>query len=114
MKSLTNPEELTLAEMRVMDAYLLTAVNEARLRMVLAKEGLHVDSAEEENLLLFYFGNMFAQEWRKQFTTDDENMGNEHNIELDRIIRSAADTDMTLGFFHSLGQRLDIKSTEGL
>ena len=112
MKSLTEPENLTLEEIRVMDAYLLTAVNEARRRMVLAKEGLRVDSAEEENILIFYFGNRFAQEWWKEFTSNGENMGNDLNIELDRIIRSAADIEMTLDFFRNLGKRLSIKSTE--
>ena len=112
MKSLTAPENLTLEEIRVMDAYLLTAVNEARRRMVLAKEGLRVDSAEEENILIFYFGNRFAQEWGKEITSNGENMGNDLNIELDRIIRSAADTEMTLDFFRNLGKRLSIKSTE--
>ena len=112
MKSLTHPEDLTLGEIRVMDGYLLTAVNEARRRMVLANEGLLVSSVEEENMLIFYFGNRFAQEWWKEFTTEGENMGNELNVELDRIIQSAEDTNMTLGFFKSLGQRLNNKSTE--
>ena len=112
MKSLTHPEELSLEELRIMDAYLLSAVNEARLRLVLAQNGLRVDSTEEENLLLFYFGNRFAQEWWKQFISSGEDMKNEHNIELDRIIGSAENTDMTLGFFRGLGNRLNIKSVE--
>ena len=111
MKSLSSPTELTLEELRIMDAYLLTAVNEARLRLVLARQGLGIDLVEEENILMFYFGNRFAQEWWKQFTSDGENMSNELNAELDRIVRSAAGTDMTLDFFRSLGKRLDIKST---
>ena len=95
-----------------MDAYLLSAVNEARLRLVLTQEGLRVDSTEEENLLYFYFGNRFAQEWWKQFTSSGEDMENELNVELDRIIGSAENTDMTLEFFRSLGKRLNIKSTK--
>ena len=114
MKSLTHPADLSLEELRVMDAYLLSAVNEARLRLVLAQEGLRVDSAEEENLLIFYFGNRFAQEWWKQFTNVGEDMENELNVELDRIIGSAANTDMTLDFFRGLGKRLNIKSTEDI
>ena len=112
MKSLVHPEELSLEELRVLDAYLLSAVNEARLRLVLAQEGLRVDSTEEENLLYFYFGNRFAQEWWKQFTSSGEDMENELNVELDRIIGSAENTDMTLEFFRSLGKRLNIKSTK--
>jgi hypothetical protein len=114
MKSLLQPEELSLGEIRVMDAYLLSAVNEARIRLVLAQQGLRVDSTEEENLLLFYFGNRFAQEWWKQFISSGEDMENKHNIELTRIIGSAENTEMTLDFFRSLGNRLNIKSVEGI
>ncbi len=52
VKSLTNPEALTLEEIRVMDSYLITAVNEARRRIVLESEGLRVDTAEEETCWL--------------------------------------------------------------
>ena len=55
MKSLAHPEDLTLEELRIMDAYLLVAINEERRRMVLARSGLKV--VEEENVLLFYFSN---------------------------------------------------------
>jgi hypothetical protein len=112
MKSLTHPEKLTLEELRIMDAYLLTSVNEARRRTVLSREGLRVGAVEEENLLLFYFGNRFAQAGWKEFTSEGEDMDNEVNVELDRIIRSAANTDMTIGFFRSLGERVGIESTE--
>ena len=114
MKSLMHPEDLSLEELRVMDAYLLSAVNEARLRLVLAQAGLRVDSTEAENLLIFYFGNRFAQEWWKQFTSSGEDMENALNVELGRIIRSAENTDMTLDFFRGLGKRLNIISTEDI
>lgn len=106
VKSLIEPEELSLDELRIMDAYLLTAVNEARLRLVLAQEGLRIDSAEEENILRFYFGNRFAQAWWRQFTADGEDMTNDTNIELDRIIGSIGDEEVTLGFLSGLGERL--------
>ena len=114
MKSLVHPEDLSLAELRIMDAYLLTAVNEARLRLVLAREGLRFDTVEEENMLRFYFGNTFAQAWWSQFTSDGEDMNNDINAELDRIITSASDLDMTRSFFESLGGRLSIKSAENM
>ena len=41
-------------------------------------------------------------------------MENEINVELDRIIRSAANTDMTRSFFRNLGERISIKSTEDI
>jgi len=112
MKSLAHPEDLTLEELRIMDAYLLVAINEERRRMVLARSGLQV--VEEENVLLFYFSNRFAQEWWQEFTSEGEDMSEEINAEIDRLIRSAADTEMTPNFFRNLGQRMDIKSTEEL
>ena len=112
MKSLYDPKELTLEELRIMDAYLLTAVNEARRNMVLAREGLNVAIVAEENLLEFYFGNRFAQEWWKQFFSEGEDKSNEINQELDRIITSAVDPDFTRRFFQTLGDQLEIKSTE--
>jgi hypothetical protein len=81
---------------------------------VLSREGLRVDAVEEEALLLFYFGNRFAQEWWQEFTSEGEDMENEINVELDRIIRSAANTDMTRRFFRNLGERIGIKSTEDI
>ena len=62
--------------------------------------------------MYFYFGNRFAQEWWKQITSSGEDMENEINVELGRIIESAENTDMTLDFFQGLGKRLNIKSTE--
>ena len=114
MKSLTRPEALSLDELLVKVAYLLTAVNEARLRLVLAQEGLRVDSAEEENILSLYFGNRFAQSWWNQFIADGKKMTSDINRELDRIIRSAADTNLTLSFFRELGEQLNIRSTASI
>lgn len=112
MKSLTHPEDLTLEELRIMDAYMLAAVNEERRRMVLEENGLQVTAVEEEDLLLFYFGNEFAQAWWQQFMSDGENRDNHFNEEMIRRIESAAESNMTTDFFRSLGQRLNIKSTQ--
>ena len=114
MKSLTHPEDLTLEELRIMDAYLLAAVNEERRRMVLEESGLQVTAVEEEDLLLFYFGNEFAQAWWQQFMSDGENRDNHFNEEMIRRIESAAELNMTTDFFRKLGQRLNIKSTQDM
>ena len=112
MKSLTHPEDLTLSELRIMDAYLLGAINEARLRIVLAQEGLRFDTVEEENVLMFYFGNTFAQEWWKQFISEGEDMQNQVSRELDRIVTSPNNTGMTRKFFRSLGSRINNEATK--
>jgi hypothetical protein len=114
MKSLTHPEDLTLSELRIMDAYLLGAINDARLRIVLAQEDLRFETVEEENTLMFYFGNTFAQEWWKQFTSEGEDMKTQVNKELDRIVRSAANTNATRNFFRSLGSRINNEATKVL
>ena len=114
MKSLTHPEDLTLEDLRIMDAYLLAAVNEERRRMVLEENGLQVTAVEEEDLLLFYFGNKFAQAWWQQFMSDGENRNNRFNQEMIRRIESVAESNMTPEFFRSLGQRLNIKATEDM
>ncbi len=97
-----------------MDAYLLGAINEARLRIVLAQEDLRFETVEEENTLMFYFGNTFAQEWWKQFTSEGEDMKTQVNKELDRIVRSAANTNATRNFFRSLGSRINNEATKVL
>ena len=114
MKSLTHPEDLTLEELRIMDAYMLAAVNEERRRMVLEENGLQVTAVEEEDLLVFYFGNEFAQAWWQQFMSDGENRNNHFNQEMIRRIESVAEANRSPDFFRSLGQRLNSKATEDM
>ena len=114
MKSLTQPELLSLAELRVMDAYLIAAVNEERRRMVLRDNDLQVDAVEEEDVLLYYFGNDFAQAWWQQFVSEGEDMTNKYNIEMNRKIAIAKDRNFTLEFYRGLGERLNIQSTKDM
>ena len=82
--------------------------------MVLEENGLQVTAVEEEDLLVFYFGNEFAQAWWQQFMSSGENRDNHFNEEMIRRIESAAELNMTTDFFRSLGQRLNIKSTQDM
>ena len=105
VKSLVEPESLSLEELRVMDAYFVMAVNEIRREGVLRRLDLEVDEeASFENLVPFYFGNEFGQQWWRQFMSEGEEL-NEVNRLLDDLVRSA-DPDMTLTFFTDLQDRL--------
>ena len=63
---------------------------------------------------MFYFGNTFAREWWKQFTSEGEDMQSQVNKELGRIVRSAANTNTTRNFFRSLGSRINNEATKVL
>ncbi len=103
-KSLTDPDSLTLTELRVMDAYFIAGVNEIRRTEVLEREGLDVGSASFENLLTFLFGNEFGKNWWAQFISEGEEM-NEVYSEMDALIRELEPT-WTMHFFDSLRTRL--------
>ncbi len=66
MKSIESPSELTLAELHVMDAYLVGAVNELRRLELLEAAGLDVN-VEVEGLHHFFFGSRFAKAWYEEF-----------------------------------------------
>ena len=59
-RSIETPNELTLAELHIMDMYLLSALNELRRLEQLREAGLGVD-AEVEGFHVLYFGSDFAQ-----------------------------------------------------
>jgi hypothetical protein len=70
MKSIENPSDLTLAELHVMDAYLVGAVNELRRLELLEAAGLDVN-AEVEGLHHFFFGSRFAKAWYEEFRSPE-------------------------------------------
>jgi len=65
-KSIESPHELTLAELQIMDMYLIGAVNEIRRLEVLKEAGLSVE-ANVEGFQSFYFGSNFANAWYEQY-----------------------------------------------
>jgi hypothetical protein len=103
-KSLTAPDSLTLAELRVLDAYFIAGVNEIRRTQVLEREGLDLGTASFEDMLTFRFGNEFGKSWWAQFISEGEEM-NEVNLEMDALIRDL-DPSWTMDFFDSLRTRL--------
>jgi hypothetical protein len=70
MKSIESPSNLTLAELHVMDAYLVGAVNELRRLEMLEAAGLNVN-VEVEGLHHFFFGSKFAKAWYEEFRDPD-------------------------------------------
>ncbi len=99
MKSIENPSELTLAELHVMDAYLVGAVNELRRLEMLEAAGLNVN-VEVEGLHHFFFGTKFAKAWYEEFRDPDY-----LPYYYDEQIR-AMDDNWIEGFFQRVNARL--------
>ena len=70
-KSVERPHELTLAELQIMDMYLIGALNEIRRLEVLKAAGLDV-GADVEGFQSFFFGSNFAKAWYEEYGGDDE------------------------------------------
>jgi hypothetical protein len=99
MKSIENPLDLTLAELHVMDAYLVGAVNELRRLEMLEAAGLSVN-VEVEGLHHFFFGSKFAKAWYEEFRDPDY-----LPYYYDEQIRAMDDTWIE-GFFQRVNARL--------
>jgi len=70
-KSIERPEQLTLAELQIMDMYFIAAVNELRRLEVLRQAGLDV-GVDVEGLENFYFGSNYAKVWYSQYGNSRE------------------------------------------
>ena len=100
IRSISDPAALTLEELRVMDSYLLAAVNENRRRLVISSMDLDAEYGAAENSLMFYFGNRFAKTWWDRFKGEGEVMDSAL-VTLDREI-AGFDDDWTMTFFEEL------------
>ena len=99
VKSLFEPEALTTAELYVMDAFLIRALNEVRRVQVLKRVDLDIGIAAPENTLAFHFGNEFAQRWWARFIQEHE--ADDVLNEIDALIR-ATDTDLTISILGNM------------
>ena len=72
-KTIESPEELTLAERRIMEAYLWTFAEHLRSTYWLAEQGL-LDEDEWRRRVdsdtRYYYGNPYASAWWRAFTRD--------------------------------------------
>ena len=105
-KSIERPNELTLAELKLMDLYFISALNELRRLEQLRKAGLAVD-AEVEGFHVFYFGSNFAQAWFKEY-------GGENEFAATRERIRNTDPAWVVGFFDRVLGRLDGDSGQSL
>ena len=105
-KSIERPNELTLAELQVMDMYFMSALNELRRLEQLKEAGLAVD-AEVEGFHVLYFGSNFAQAWFQEYRGE-----NEYEATRERI----RDTDpaWVINFFDRVLERLDSDAAQSL
>ncbi len=104
-KSIERPHELTLAELQIMDMYLVAAINEVRRLELLKDAGLNVD-ATVESLQVFYFGSNFAKAWYREYGRKEFGRTNE------KI--SAVESDWVVSFFDRVMARLDENSGQTL
>ena len=98
-KSIERPQELTLAELQIMDLYFVAAINELRRLEVLKQAGLEVD-ARVEGLQVFYFGSNFAKAWYQEYGYQMELQAIQDKID-------AVDSDWVVSFFDSVLERVD-------
>jgi len=102
-KSIENPQDLTLAELHIMDMYLIGALNEVRRLDVLKGAGLEVD-ASIEGLQYLHFGSNFAKAWYAQYSSGWSETGAVH----DKI--TAVNADWVISFFGGVMGRIGASS----
>ena len=98
-KSIENPQDLTLAELHIMDMYLIGALNEVRRLEALKDAGLEVDTSIE-GLQFFYFGSNFAKAWYAQYSSGWSETPAVH----DKV--TAVNADWIVSFFGGVMDRI--------
>lgn len=99
-KSIETPRDLTLEEIRIIDAYLYTMVEHWRATQMLAEEGL-LDERDEwqfrvKNEAQYFFGNEYARAWWSVYREEIVISSPELITIVDDVI--AADPDGTLRY----------------
>ena len=107
-KSIEHPEELTLAEQRIMEALLWTYVEEWRGINMLAELGLLEDNEWRkriENETLFVLGNRYALAWWSNFTQGGSALPGELVEVVDNELANG-DRDRTPNYFRDIMDEL--------
>ena len=105
-KSIEKPEQLTLAELQMMDMYLIAAVNELRRLEVLRQAGLDV-GVNVEGLENFYFGSNLAKAWYSQY-------GNSRELPTVRDRVESVSPNWIVDFFDRVREQLGESSGQSL
>jgi len=108
-KSIERPDELTLAELQVMDMYFVAAINELRRIELLRQAGLDVGSTVE-GLEYFYFGSNFAKAWLAEYGSGGAS--SEAQAVRDRV--NAVQPDWIVSFFDRVLGRLNDDAGQSL
>ena len=98
-KSIETPHELTLAELQVMDAYLISAINEIRRLELLRRSGLNVEGSMK-GIHAYYFGTSYARAWFQEYGGADNLPGMTKRI-------SEADPEWVIRLLDGVLARLD-------
>jgi len=97
-KSIETPRDLTLEEIRIVDAYLYNTVEHWRATRMLAKEGLLDDEDEWQfrvkNDAQYFLGNEYGRAWWSVYRAEIEMTSSDLIALVDDVL--AADTDGTL------------------
>lgn len=105
-KSIEDPHGLTMAEMQVMDAYLISAMNEIRRLELLRQSGLDVEGSMD-GIHSYYFGNEYAQAWFQEYGGESFLSG--VNAEI-----SKTDPAWVINFLNGVHARLDDDAGQSL
>ena len=105
-KSIERPEELTLAELQIMDHYYISALNELRRLELLDEAGLDT-GVYIEGFHNFYFGSNFAKSWVEAY-----GLGREMDPVREKI--SAVRPDWIVNFFGRVVENIDADSAQSI
>lgn len=105
-KSIERPEDLTLAELLMMDMYFVAAINEVRRLETLKAAGLEV-GARIESLEFFYFGSNFAKSWFVEY-------GGQLEMQAIQDRVKAVDPEWIVSFFDRVLERVDEETGQSL
>jgi hypothetical protein len=107
-KSITEPENLNLAEKRIMEALLWSYVEQLRSTRVLAQLGLLDDDewkARVRSDTAFFLGNRYARAWWANFKEDNTVLAPDLIEEIDHRL-SEVITDRTAEYIQSATDRM--------
>ncbi len=115
-KSLTDPQNLTLEEQRIMEALLWSYAEQLRSMRMLAELGL-LENEEwrfrVRNDTSFFFGNRYGTAWWKEFSDEDTTMPQDL-VDAVNARLSETSPDSTLEYMQGKFEYLDLTPADGV